>query len=307
MRTGFARLLAVVAVTTTLGSAGVVWAVPVVAPPAAQEAEPVLLSKAQFRDRMVAHIKGRFPAAKVVVESETALKIDGTAAGEHRMFLENAYRLYSADPASIETILTKFGGLAGGAGMEDKLAASDLRAIIRPGDFLDAFKAMKAEDDEPITADDEPLNRPFPGGLMLLIAQDHAESFSYPPRKDVLAVMPDEGEVWRRAVANLPAAVGELVVEDIQDGVLIVQSEGSLTSSLLLFDAAWSHRDLRRIKTPVVLLASREALLVVDAGNRQGVETMRRIAGNMAQDPESGLQSTALLIKRADRWEVLPD
>lgn len=307
MRTGFARRLAIAAVVAALGISSGVWAIPVVPPDSASEAEPVALSKAEFRDRMVAHIKTRFPEATVVVESDTDLKVDGTPAGEQRMFLDNAYRLYRADPRDLETILAKFGRLVGGAEMQDKLAASDLRAMIRPADFLDAFKTMRAQNGRSPTVDEQPLSRSFPGGLMILVAQDHAETFSYPAREDVLAVVADEAEVWRRAVANLPGALGEIFVEDLDAGILVVTSEGSLTPSLLLINETWVHRDLQQIKTPVVLLGNRESMLVVDAGNSRGVAAMRHIAGRLAQHPESGLLSPALLIKRADGWEVLPD
>jgi hypothetical protein len=306
MRTGIARWIAVVAVLAGLVGAGPVRAKPTAhVPTQATRVEPVLLTRLEFRDLMIRRLGEQSPPIKAVAVSEEELVLTREGVDDYRMFLGNAYRMYLNDPEALEQTLGKFIRLAVGADREGELSAASLRALVRSPDFLSAAREMMARDGKPFTADDQPLSRVLAGDLVVLVAQDHPESYSYPPRKSVLEVVPGEGEVWKRALANTRAELGEIQTEELEDRLVIVRTSTGMALALLLLDEPWSRPDLKGKGAPVVLVVDRETLVVAHEDDIGAMATMVALARGMAADRDSGLLSAYLYVKRARGWDVL--
>ncbi len=265
-----------------------------------------VLGKAEFRARMVEALEAMTPPLKVRIVSEEELVVTGPDGADFRLFLTNAYQQYLNDPPALDAVLGKFARLVTGEGRKAELKVGDLRVLVRPQGYLDFLRDAARGEGKPSTADDLPLHRALPGGLVALVAQDHPEAYSYPFRADLRAVAPDDAASWDAALANTRANLGEILTEEAAGGVLIVSTSNGFGVSLLLLDEVWNAKALKGKGAPVVAVVDRDTLLLAHEGDPRNVAALGQLIDALAADPDSQVLTTALLVRRADgRWAVL--
>jgi hypothetical protein len=274
--------------------------------PAAMAADGVI-TRLQFRDRVVARLEAANPDFKVKVLSLDELEVTGVGEGEVRMYLGNAYRQYLSDPSSLDQVIMRFVGVAvsaTAAEAEDApLAPADLRLLIRPAGFLDEVGKMRARSGKPTLDTDLPVSRPLAGDLVVLLGLDHPQSYSYPPRATVEEALPS-ADAWTRALTNTGAAVGKIRTEALRDGVSMVTTESGLGPSLLLLDNVWTQAPLKGQGDPIVVVFSRTALLLGHEGDPESIDALVAILKAERAFAGNDLVSDQLFIRRNGRWEV---
>lgn len=306
MRTGIAKWTVGLATAVALTSIAPAFAAPTQPLPPSERTERTL-SRAEFRDRMMAKLKARSPDLKVTIVSEEELVVVRGEEGDFRLFLTNAYRQYLNEPGELEAVLDKYARLT--LEPDDKVAitTASLRLLVRPDTFLGSARSAARKEGKAITPDIMPMNRPLVGDLMVLVAQDLPETFRYPPRGDMIEAIPDEKTIWDGALASTRSGVGEILVEEIEPGLFAVSTTSSLAPSLMLLDEPWARRDLKGKGDPVVLVVDKETLALAHADNADAMAMIRRLRTSMARDPESGLLSSQLYVRREGVWRVLED
>lgn len=235
-----------------------------------------LLSREQFRDRVVEEARRTYPTATVAPVGELAFSAKGLPTGvDLNANLDNAYALYAADP---ETLADIVGRHVRALAVTDE-AVGDERsrvvAIIRHRDLLAAFRGR------------DPVWRPFVGDLVEIIAIDSAETIMIPPVNVLAGYGVTADEAWALAASNLRARLGPLRIGALEEGstVVVVAADSGLAPSILSDPAFCTAGEPDRF----YFLLSREAFVSADsslpgaeADFRRAVQELRR--GQTASD-----------------------
>jgi hypothetical protein len=263
-----------------------------------------LLDMAHFRARMIEALKASEPGVRIKVVSEDELEIgSGPGSADDRLaYLGNAYENYRADPAQLDQVLQRYVRVFLQAAHENPIKPTKLVVLVRPRSFI-TYAAERFAKAGNSGADNVPLNRPFAGDLVAVVASDEGEAFSYPPLDSVRKAFKDDRAAWSAATQNTRARMGEVVVEPLRQGAFIVHANPDVTASLLVDETVWTRPTIKfAVKTPVVLV-TKTALLMVDADDAQAVAGLRKLVGEMAKDPD--LVTDELLVRRNNVWTVL--
>jgi hypothetical protein len=191
---------------------------------AAAQAEE-LMSPRAFRDVVIAQVRLMSPTSEIEILDEHSFSVeDGNT-----VFLNNAYSEYRASPERAHETIERYARLA----VEDLELPADrsrIVAVLRHREFVDSARQISpAPDAKPI----ELVWRPFAGDLVVLLAFDSEETVAFATREklDELGLTVDQA--WNLAPANLPARMGDLVVDQVEKGLLVVSGGNGLAPSHL--------------------------------------------------------------------------
>lgn len=250
-----------------------------------------------FQDLYLAAVKAEHPGVTVVsatVDEVVIAREDGT---EFTTFLGNAYRRHVEGQTAEEAVAVLIGLIDRTAG---PLTVERAYVLIRPIDFLAPLTAMAAEDG----ADWQlPLHRPLVGDLMIIVAQDDTDAFTYPSEKEVQTLFGDDAAAWTRIMAHTQAQMGEITLEETGSGINILTAREDIAASLMLDDALWSSPDILALSERPAVGVLKSGLLIVDSGNRDARDLLRQVLREAAES--SDFLSPNLFVRKDGRWSVL--
>jgi hypothetical protein len=294
MRSWILRFSAVIILAASLLSAGM-----------ATAEDP--LSKKEFLDYYVAELARAAPQMKVEVVSDLELKITGPDGGEKTQYLDNAYREYRANPEALDETVARFVRVAT-ALVEDEgssLTASNAIVLVRSMEFVESHEALLAERGETLQKGGLAY-RPLPGGLIAVIAADRPDVYSYSMQQDVIDRLGPLDGAWKIALANTPGLIGKPEGEEV-GGLVLITTPGGSASSLLVVDDFWATLEKTGLGVPVVLVTSRDSLLIGFEGRRDSLRDLKLIGRKMVEEPgefDEPMLSSALLAWRKGKWEL---
>lgn len=233
----------------------------------------------------------------VVERTEDGFRVwDGVdERSERRVFLDQAYRRYQTGQP-LDAVLDQMVGFLTSA-PDTAFRADRAFVLVRPADFLSVFPSDADTADRPIHAE-------LAGDLILLLAQDHGEHFSYPPRSEVAAAEPDLRQAWDAAFLRTIDSFGPISLEPFDEGVFLLSARWDIASSLLIDNRVWEAEELVSIANPPAVAVYRDALLVADADDRAAIANLRRVLTETAHLPS--YQSANVFVWREGQWSVLP-
>lgn len=256
-----------------------------------------LRSPESFQELYLAALKAEHPAVIVIsatVDEVVIKREDGT---EFTTFLGNAYRRHMEGQTAEEAVAVLIGLIDSSA---EPLTVERAYVLIRPVDFLDPLNAIAAEEGGGWHL---PLHRPLVGDLMIIVAQDNDDNFSYPSKKDVETLFGGEGAAWTRILAHTQAQMGEITLEGTSSGVSILSAREDIAASLLLDDAVWSSPDILALGERPAVGVLKSGLLIVDSGSPDARDLLRRVMREAADS--SDFLSPNLFVRKDGRWSVL--
>ncbi|HYE44639.1 MAG TPA: hypothetical protein VEA44_02580 [Caulobacter sp.] len=268
------------------------------------------LTRAEFRDRYVAELARAAPKLKVVVVSETELKIIGEGGEEQTQYLDNPYRMYRNDPAALDETLARFVRVVLAADQADgaNVTAKNVIVLVRPAEFVEGYEAMvreKGDREKPSRL----AHRPLPGGLAAIIAADQPDAYQYPPEVDIVQALGPIDGAWKMALANTAVLIGKPDGEEV-GGLVLISTPGGSASSLLVVEDFWVQLEKAGLGAPVVMLSSRDTLVIGFEGRKDSLRDLKLVARKLVEEPgefDEPMLSSALLAWRDGRWELYAD
>ncbi|MEZ5958616.1 MAG: hypothetical protein R3C27_15545 [Hyphomonadaceae bacterium] len=251
-----------------------------------------VLTPREFGDAAIALIQHNAPQAQIERRDDLAIFVRGaTDDGEYVMNLDNAYREYQANPATLTDILDRWARIAS-QGPEYAQMRERIVTVLRPRAMIDEFEAQSAAIR---SANDSPPSslvwRPFAGDLVEVVVFDSAETIQYAMLETLEQIDITPETAWTIAPTNLPARLGELDVQGIggtQHLIYITGGNGLAPSPLADSDFCATEQG----PTFIFLLVDRNGYIAADRTKSAAVSEFRalyeqimREGGSMSSTP----------------------
>jgi hypothetical protein len=203
----------------------------IVAPAAAQKP----LSRAEFRDAVIAVVRAEAPDAEIEVTGELSFHVtrEDPAGGDDDVDLttnlDRGYEEHTWDPSTLDEVASRWARFATGP-LEDNRMPERLVGIMRTQAHVVGFQEFMANAEEPGVL----VWRPIAGDVVEMMVFDSAESVQF-TTEDALAelnVTPERA--WAMTVENLPARLGAIESEALAEGVELFSGGNGLAPSILL-------------------------------------------------------------------------
>lgn len=262
------------------------------------------LDHVAFRDAFVAKLREAAPGAAVSVVSEPEV-IDGqtvavesiriTASGEdeRHIYLDQGYKRYR-DGEPMDQVFASLISLATRPA-SPPYDPAQAYLLIRPTGFTEMFAAEPDEARRPVSL-------PLAGDLVILLAQDLGDAFTYPVRDEVLKRHDDAQAAWTAAMQRTTAAFGETRMQSNGD-LHMLTARADIAASLLIDDAVWQSQQIKAISDAPAVAVFRDVIFVVDSRKPAAVRTLRELLAGERESPN--LLSDQVFIRRNNRWAVL--
>ena len=254
-------------------------------------AAQALLTKDQFRERVVQEVLRAQPGAKV--ERQGAFGLSATLPGEEpkAQSLERGYVFYQGEPARLDEYVRN-------------LSAAYAPTRVTPESLLILVRSS-ASNPPPGPGGDRAIVRPIAGDLIALVAVDTPESYEF-LRASILRrrLKLDDAAIWARAQANTRAAL-PFQPRPLKPGQpALIESGKGLASSLLADDAFWDAPVMTAGGPVAVAALARDNLYVTPLSDTKMVQALKTMIAKVADDPNT--LAPRLLVRRNRHWEVLP-
>jgi len=187
------------------------------------------LSRAQFRDAVVARIVEISPG--VQFEMRDDLGFDATLATglTLQVNLEHGYAEYRASPDQVSTIVDRWARFT--ASPQQTRDATRIVIVLRPNSVIDSYNRYLAQSAKGGAV----VTRPFLGDLQQVLVFDSAESVEYATTESLAEAGLTLDDAWPRALANLPTRIGKPQRHETNlAGIAFLTGGNGLTPSLLL-------------------------------------------------------------------------
>lgn len=262
------------------------------------------LDRDAFRDAFVTRLREAAPDAKVEVVSEPEA-VNGqtvmvetvriTAPGEEQrhIYLDQGYKRYR-DGETADQVFASLISLATRPA-SPPYDPAQAYLLIRPTGFTEMFAAEPDEARRPVSL-------PLAGDLVILLAQDLGDAFTYPVRGDVLKRHDDVQAAWAAAMERTTAAFGDTRIQSNGD-LHMVTARADIAASLLIDDALWGAEQIRAISDAPAVAVFRDVIFVVDSRKPSAVRALRELLVGERESPN--LLSDRVFVRRNNRWAVL--
>jgi hypothetical protein len=253
------------------------------------------LSLAEFRERIAGEIERRYPDVRVDRIGDDELEIAVSDGAEPRFL--NLARNYAAYCEGRRNLAWFIEHHASGV-MRDGFDASPeaLLVLVRPHEFN---PQPRGEDES-----DRGLIRPLVGFLIVIVAVDAPESYTYAHASDLRRKLRmSDAEIWQRALANTRSQIGyEAAPLEVGQIGEIVTGIG-LASSLLAEDEVWDSPEMTAFGPLLVSPIERDRLLFAPINDDVAMDSLR--SWHARCQPTSDWLMNDLLVRRDGRWELL--
>ena len=251
------------------------------------------LNSQTFTEEFARALTAALPSATVTVKGDLALSVKEASGLDRTIFLANAYREYSLDPARFGEIVKGFVAAMSRSG-QAKLDRSRIVPVIKDRQWLvDLHKMHKAQG-----KDQEHLSESFNNELIVVYAEDDPTRMRYLTTSEDIGV--GRQELRALAVENLKRILPKIEMRG-DDHVLLVSAGGDYEPSLLLLDEIWSGGQIKVKGDIVVAVPARDALLVTGSRDRTGLKRIRELAAKFVAQGPYGLTDT-LFVYRNGRF-----
>ena len=263
--------------------------------PALAQSEDDVLSPAEFRDHLAAHVEAETDFRAEPVDEWTI--IAESDAGDVRFNTQNAYRQYIADPSSMTSVFATYieALLEVGA----TTTAGEIIVVVRPSDQIENPSLAQTQSIEDIF----PAPREFVGDLSLFLAIDKPNSISYLTRADLSDFALTENEAWTIALGSTPVRIGELSVASYGEASVVVADSG-LAPSALADPSFCGPEGNSAVAGAVTLAIANDMFLIGLPGIESSVKSFWSAARNEVETGQSASETP--LLCQDGKWVAIP-
>lgn len=261
----------------------------------------------QFTSHYVSAFTTALPDTPVKRDGPLRLTVKTATGQVGRVFLENPYSDYCADPDALEDIvqthvrsivqsISRYAAEGSGVDLDEVLP------MIRARDWIeDRGRQVRRAGGR---HGSETFHEPFVGPLVIVYAMDRPDTIQYLRHLDVERLDVEPATLKAKAIENLARRVPDFRAATIRGGnAAVFEADDDLASSLLLFDGIWSREAFQFGGDVVVAVPERGTLLVTGSDNAAGLAHVRDIAAKITNGSPYGL-SDILLVRRNGRFEL---
>lgn len=240
-------------------------------------------------------LSAEVPSARVEIVGELELTVDDGTQGEHRIFLDNAYRAYTAESpkermASLERFVRSYAEAARGLDRSpDRIVP-----IVKTRAWLSEVRAsMRRMNEEKAQSN---VYEDLTDELIVVYAIDTPSNIAYLAQDELDAMGIPRADLRAHAVRNLR---GLLPGIDVKRGPLIgmVVADGNYEPSLILFADLWAREGAQMRGAPAVACPGHDVLLFADSANEGAVTQLRMLAAKLFREAQRPLTPRVHLLR----------
>lgn len=258
----------------------------------AKEELPTPLAFTALAQRM---LSAEVPDARVEVVGEMELTVDAGTQGEHRIFLDNAYRAYAAEsPKERMSVLERFVRSYAEAARGLDRSPDRIVPMIKTRAWLSEVQASMRRMNEDKAQSN--VYEDLTDELIVVYAIDTPSNIAYLAQDELDAMGIPRADLRAHAVRNLR---GLLPGIDVKRGPQIgmVVADGNYEPSLMLFADLWARESAPMRGAPAVACPAHDILLFADSANESAVAQLRVLAAKLFQDAQRPLTPRVHLLR----------
>ncbi len=251
-----------------------------------------------FTRQVADMLRVRIPGVTVEIDAPLELNLVPASGEEARIYLNNVYTLYQAEPVEGRpALLERYVASYAEPLSEEAVTPEDIVAVVKGNEWLAEMERLAGQQGKPYEGVYERLN----AHLLVFYAQDMPTRIRYLNKNDLEAAKLDRAGLRRLAVANLQRQMPEIEVYR-EEVISMVAAGGSYEASVLLFDEFWKEERARMTGPPMVSVPARDLLLFVDSTKPEAVAELRRLTRHMWGNAAYAV-SDALFIATPEGWQ----
>jgi uncharacterized protein YtpQ (UPF0354 family) len=252
-------------------------------------------------------LRPRFPTATVERTAPLTLQVRTADRGQFQVNLDNLYRDYQQDPATVDKIvedhlsalLATIAKPEMSPGLRDRIVP-----VLRTPDFLEEIRRSEAESTAP-GGQPRVVAEPFNERLVLMYVEDLPRGMRYVTDKDIAGEGLAPEQLRELAISNLRHILPPIEAGGSSCGVRFVTAGGDYESSLLLFDSMWTEGMFPARGDFVVAVPARGILLVTGSEEESGLIEIQETAAELARTEDHPLTGD-LFVRHGSKWDLLP-
>lgn len=256
------------------------------------------LTPAQFTREYAEALRKARPGASVAIVGDLELTVTPAGGEAHAAFLHNAYDVYKQEPEAKAEVIARFVA-AGGEKISDNVDRTRIVPVIKDRPWLEETRratAGRVGGKAP-----EHVYEDFTPELVILYAEDTPKNIRYLTPKDLERVKLERRELRALAIANLRRLLPS-IQRTGEDGLHMIQADGTYEASLLLADAIWEGLQGTVKGELVVAIPTRDLLLVCDSASPEKLARLRQIVRDAATGPYR--LTPQLFVRRGGKFEA---
>ncbi|MDX1431701.1 MAG: DUF1444 family protein [Gammaproteobacteria bacterium] len=260
-----------------------------------------LLAEQAFTEHYVRELGRLHPEVEVQIRAplDVVLEREG---GSYRLFLDNPYLEYRAEPDAIDRIVAHhIGSLE--AVVADRRAPPGAARIVPviKGDAFVAGLEAQVRTSGAGELDDFYVIEPLAEGLHVLYVFDFPDTVQYVTAADLTRLELSARDLRGIAIGNLRTMMTDVKREGGERWWYLV-ADGNYEASLLLLDGLWDERNFEIEGNIVVFVLSRDTVLIIGSNDAQAYEAARRLADE-AERAWPYFVSPHAYVRRKGGWE----
>jgi uncharacterized protein YtpQ (UPF0354 family) len=262
------------------------------------------LSQRQFTRAFADRLQKALPGTAVVVKGDLEVRWTPKGGDEHTTFLDNAWRGYAADPATLDAVLDRMVDSARELAADADHVVDPRRVVpvVKDRAWLEesrrALRASGAKDVSRVADVHEDYN----GALMIFYAEDREKGIAYLTSEELARAGLKRSELRALAVRNLKGLISAV---DLQggEGLYMVTAGGDYEASLILVDDLWTGPSITpKVKGEVVIaIPARDLLLVTGSEDPAGLKKLRELARKVMAEGSYTL-TDQLFVRRGGKF-----
>jgi hypothetical protein len=271
---------------------------------AASAAAAAPMSRDAFTQEFVARAKQQVPDVQLEVIGPLQLHSKDVNGLEVTISLDNAYTQYSADPSTLQTVLTDhITGLLSKPDFSAEKGDASIRAIVKPMDYLAAVTKQLAPGGPGNEVIFERLNE----DLVMVYVFDSETAMRLVMKKDLEKRKMGKDALHAIAVKNLADFFeGHVSFEPFANTgaakIYGVTLDRNYEASTLLLAKYWNKQTFDVSGDIVVFVPARDTVLVTGSKDAEGLRIAARVANQAFQEMAYSI-SPAAYVYRAGKWQ----
>jgi len=251
-----------------------------------------------FTALVLARLRERVPGSDIQHAGGMELVVRATPEGEQRVFLDNAYRVYSQAreeerEAVLERFLQAYAEAAGGL----ERSAERVVPMVKAETWLEQLRASLQTMRSDGQVQDNVVE-PLGGGLVVVYALDMPSNIAYlsPQELDEFGLAREA--LRAHAVRNLRGLLPRIEVHRGPQ-LSMATADGNYEASLLLFDDFWVRECEHMRGPPAVAVPGHDLLVFCDSADAAAVAQLRALATRMHREAARPLTAEVFLRSEA--------
>lgn len=254
---------------------------------------------AQFTREFVKVLETVLPNRKIKVVKPLEVHVEKSEDGEElTAYLDNAYNQALRDPKLEDRIIEQYAKSLAESAVDGPLDPERIVPVVKDKRWLaDMARSLAADGGEAPEHVTEDLNTE----LVIVYAEDTPRSIRYFSEAKLEEAGVKRAELRQRATENLMRLLPGI---EIHSGELfsMLTAGGDYEASLLVVDDLWKSGDIKVDGEIVVVVPTRDLLLVTGSKNAAGIAKMEELAREAVRESSYSLTST-LFVYRDGKFE----